>query len=138
MCPTSPPSDDLMSDPLLSAHKSIRESVRVLQHTTDPAAVTQALGELAAILPTHFAYEEREGGFIDRLSAENGGAAQQLRDEHEQLTALLAELQAQPTPDLALARRLANHVASHESLENRLAISPLSYEASSKKWRGYG
>lgn len=137
MCPNPPPKDALLTDPLLTAHKSIRGCVATLLEDPGGEAAVQALTELATILPSHFAYEERERGFIERLAHENAGAAEQLRQEHAELLALLVHLRDDDRPDPATVKVLADKIAEHEDLENKLGISPLSYDAASKKWRGY-
>jgi hypothetical protein len=137
MSPTRGSSDDLMSDPLLDAHKSIRECVRELQQATDSARVGKALRCLHEILPPHFEYEERPGGFIERLEESNAKAAAFLRQDHRDLTAELTALLDDDSPDPAATKRLAEHVARHERLENSLAIDPFSDEDAGQKWRGY-
>lgn len=89
----------------------------------------EALQELLELLPGHFAYEERPGGFFERMVVlgHDPKEAKRLMDEHATLLeSLHAAVEAAPEELDELVDDLVRHLERHEWDENKFATaSPL-------------
>jgi len=113
-------------DLVLDAHATIRHCLRSMKGG-DPDALREGIDRLSTILPVHFAYEERPGGFFARIARRSGSElADRLRAQH---TDLLTALKDVASCDLTQAdardraKRFASDLAEHEAEEGRLAMS---------------
>ena len=113
-------------DPILQAHRIIREQVAAIRGTHDPTTIRACVARLAEVLPDHFDYEEHEGGFMDRIR-EHGDTdeVKTLLEDHQAIRSEIEVLAELDDDDelVTRGRRLANRIAKHEALENRLGAS---------------
>jgi len=118
-------------DPIVQAHRVVRESIALVTRSTDPDAIDRALTSLHAILPDHFHAEERVGGFFDHLRhyLPNEGRVRILIGEHRDLERDLIVLLGPGTRDILWVERtqaFARRLQDHERLEARLGAAGLS------------
>ena len=116
-------------DAVLHAHASIRECLEGMPGA-DAEGLRAAVDRLADILPAHFAYEEREHGFVARIARQSGAAhAAGLRADHRSLLAALEGLRGlhqrafENPGERQRALAFAQALADHEQRENQLALS---------------
>ena len=125
-------------------HVELHRHVRALadwangsDHVATVETARKLIGEVAAILPHHFALEEEGGYFADVLAVAPALAprAEALRAHHHQLVplvdGLLRDIEHTLPPDLeAFAARVADvivQIESHEAGENALVRDAFSH-----------
>ncbi|MBI4951750.1 MAG: hemerythrin domain-containing protein [Myxococcales bacterium] len=115
-----------LHETLSSEHAGLRKRLRDLLELRDAAALAAELGALAALLASHFAGEEAEGGLFATLASSLPEATvAQLRADHREIEATLAEVVAlvsRPgaTVPVPVVHALVATVAEHERRENTL------------------
>ncbi|HHO53250.1 MAG TPA: CBS domain-containing protein [Deltaproteobacteria bacterium] len=127
-----PSADPGMSHALVGAivttHSAVQRFLDQVRAEAEGADVdlSSELSWLSTILPPHFAHEETEGGFFDRLEAwlpAQREAIGRLRREHG---ALLEAVEALKVPDPPRLRErigeLAGALADHEARERQLSL----------------
>ena len=117
-------------DPIVQAHRVVREVTALVSRSADPDAIDRALTALQEVLPDHFHAEERVGGFFDHLrrSLPSEKRLTALIDEHRALERELVEvLQVglHDRPWVERSRAFAQRLADHERLEARLGAAGL-------------
>jgi hypothetical protein len=126
---TSPWNDD-HADALAQEHARIQELLEGLSEAAGPAILGRTLEALRPLLVSHFAEEERPGGFYDdierarpHLASRIRGLREQHRTSLEALDGLSRAVTTAPRPfePHASARdALIRQLARHEGAESRL------------------
>ena len=117
-------------DAIVQAHRVVREATDAILQAQEREGALAALGQLADILPEHFAWEERPGGYfehIERTWTDGRRLVQALRSEHQSLLRDLEDLSARPPEDTAFlddARTFSRRLRAHERKEARLGAEP--------------
>lgn len=113
-------------DRIVASHREIREILAALEEGS-AAAMEPAFARLGPLLEEHFAYEERLGGFHDRIAdlppegarIADGFLAEHGALLHEYVHAL--HVLRNGSDGVALVRDFAAHLSDHERRESEWA-----------------
>jgi hemerythrin-like domain-containing protein len=125
-----------MNDQLLAEHRLIREFTRQFENASELRALLTVLAEARPTLVAHFATEEEDEGFYDRVRSMAPNCIERvdrLEREHQaflkDLDALVARSQAclaGPVAEiLGDARLLAQRLRRHEVAEDEIVVDTL-------------
>jgi hypothetical protein len=134
---------------VLQDHSSLRLRVQEMRYARDHSELLGRLLELRSLLASHFALEEVEGGFferIGRLAPAHLQRVEALRSEHrlflEEIDRLAARVRAgleRPVVELLEeARELAHRLNDHEARENILLVDAMAPETAEGGGTGTG
>lgn len=121
---------------ILSEHQQIRELVGRIEDTTDLAEIVSGLQQLQPLFESHFAREEALDGLHSDIRArapQHRQAIDRLEQDHRELLADVAELQAQAQACLqgpireieALRSRFLLKLREHEARESGLFVDAI-------------
>jgi len=118
-------------DHIVRGHRIVQEATARILDSTDLEEVGRQLEGLAEVLPDHFSYEERPGGYFDHLRDHlpDGTSKRlaQLTHDHRFMEGELQDLLeegARGDPSwLEWAHRFARHLREHEAAEAGLGAA---------------
>jgi hypothetical protein len=134
---------------VLQDHSSLRLRAQEMQYAQSHSELLGRLHELRSLLESHFALEEVEGGFFERirrLTPAHLQRIEELRSEHriflEEIDRLAARVRTcleRPVAErLDEARALAHRLNDHEARENVLLVDAMAPETAEGGGAGAG